>query len=177
MDLASSIRTPASPASFARRTCWTTFPVRAAIRVGAEGKAPNSTFITVAPVPEDLTTVSVPGQNIPGYWINKPEFQCKFHQHATQLTPARQFRGCADSKPFLRYFPASAVPQPPAPVPGDTLLTNTACPAAGGANPPAATRVPTAPAARQRLSGRAVPAALFRPGLRWNPRAAVHTGH
>lgn len=30
---------------------------------------PNSTFITVAQVPEDLTTVTVSGQ-LPGYWIN-----------------------------------------------------------------------------------------------------------
>ncbi len=93
------------------------------------GKDPNSTFITVAPVPEDLTTVSVPGQNIPGYWINKSSFNVNFTSTPPSLPAQDNFVAAPIQSLSYGISPASAVPQPPAPVPGDTLLTNTACPA------------------------------------------------
>ena len=103
------------------------------------GQVPNSTFITVAPVPEDLTTVSVPGQNIPGYWINSRNFQVNFTSTPPSLPPQDNFVAAPIQSLSYGISLASAVPQPPAPVAGDTLLTNTACPAPGEANPPAAT--------------------------------------
>jgi uncharacterized repeat protein (TIGR01451 family) len=108
-------------------------------RSGGSGQAPNSTFITVAPVPEDLTTVKVPRQNIPGYWINSRSFQVNFTSTPPSLPPQDNFVAAPIQSLSYGISLASAVPQPPAPVAGDTLLTNTACPAPGGANPPAAT--------------------------------------
>jgi uncharacterized repeat protein (TIGR01451 family) len=101
---------------------------------GAGGKDPNSTFITVAPVPEDLTTVSVPGQNIPGYWINKSTFNVNFTSTPPSLPAQDNFVPQPIASLSYGTSPASNVPQPPAPVPGDTLLTNTTCPS----NKPAA---------------------------------------
>jgi uncharacterized repeat protein (TIGR01451 family) len=101
---------------------------------GAGAKSPNSTFITVAPVPEDLTTVSVPGQNIPGYWINKSSFNVNFTSTPPSLPAQDNFVPQPIATLSYGTSPASNVPQPPAPVAGDTLLTNTACPS----NKPAA---------------------------------------
>jgi uncharacterized repeat protein (TIGR01451 family) len=106
---------------------------------GGGGKDPNSAFITVAPVPEDLTTVSVPGQNIPGYWINKPSFNVNFTSTPPSLPAQNNFVAAPIQSLSYGISTLSTVPSPPAPVPGDTLLPNTACPAPGGANPPAAT--------------------------------------
>jgi uncharacterized repeat protein (TIGR01451 family) len=114
---------------------------------GAGGKSPNSTFITVAPVPEDLTTVSVQGQNIPGYWINKQSFNVNFTSTPPSIPSQSSFVAAPIQSLSYGISSASAVPQPPAPVAGDTLLLNTACPAPGGSNPPAATvfQPPTQP--------------------------------
>ena len=71
---------------------------------GAGGKDPNSTFITVAPVPEDLTTVSVPGQNIPGYWINKQSFGVNFTSTPPSL-PAQETSWLRRFKAFPTVFP------------------------------------------------------------------------
>lgn len=99
---------------------------------GGHGQAPNSTFITVAPVPEDLTTVSVPGQKIPGYWINSRSFQVNFKSTPPSLPPQDNFVAAPIQSLSYGISPASAVPQPPAPVSGDTLLPNP-CPGAGTA--------------------------------------------
>jgi uncharacterized repeat protein (TIGR01451 family) len=95
---------------------------------GAGGKDPNSAFITVAPVPEVLTTVSVPGQNIPGYWINKSSFNVNFTSTPPSFPAQTDFVPQPVATLSYGISPASTVPQPPAPVAGDTLLTNTACP-------------------------------------------------
>jgi len=98
----------------------------------AHGQAPNSTFITVSPVPEDLTTVSVPGQKIPGYWINSRNFQVNFTSTPPSLPPQDNFVAAPIQSLSYGISPASTVPQPPAPVTGDTVLTNP-CPGAGTA--------------------------------------------
>ena len=74
---------------------------------GGWRQVPNSTFITVAPVPEDLTTVSVPGQNTPGYWINSRNFQVKFTSTPPSLPPQdnswqRRFKACPTVFPSPR---------------------------------------------------------------------------
>jgi uncharacterized repeat protein (TIGR01451 family) len=104
---------------------------------GGGGKDPNSTFITVAPVPEDLTTVSVPGQNIPGYWINKSSFNVNFTSTPPSLAQ-NNFVAAPIQSLSYGISSASAVPSPPAPIPGDTLLSNAACPKPGVKNPPPA---------------------------------------
>ena len=106
---------------------------------GGGGQSPNSTFITVAPVPEDLTTVSVPGQNIPGYWINKSSFNVNFTSTPPSLPAQDNFVAAPIQSLSYGISLATAVPQPPAPVPGDTLLSNIACPAPGLKSPPPAT--------------------------------------
>jgi uncharacterized repeat protein (TIGR01451 family) len=114
---------------------------------GGGAKSPNSTFITVAPVPEDLTTVSVTGQNIPGYWINKQSFNVNFASTPPSIPSQTSFVAAPIQSLSYGISLASAVPQPPAPVAGDTLLLNIACPAPGASNPPAATvfQPPTQP--------------------------------
>ncbi len=102
------------------------------------GQSPNSTFITVAPVPEDLTTVSVPGQNIPGYWINKSIFNVNFTSTPPSLPPQDNYVAAPIQSLSYGISLATAVPQPPPPVPGDTLLPNIACPTPGAKNPPPA---------------------------------------
>ena len=55
----------------------TSFSGPGAYKSGGRGESSNSTFITVAPVPEDLTIVSVTGQRL-GYWINSQSCESKF---------------------------------------------------------------------------------------------------
>ena len=105
------------------------------------GTHPNSSFITIAPVPEDLTTVTVAGQT-PYGWINSSTANVTFSSQPPTFT------GVANPPPAAANFlaapiasitygvsPASNVPLPPAPIPGDTTLTNSiACPTAGTKN-------------------------------------------
>jgi uncharacterized repeat protein (TIGR01451 family) len=81
----------------------------------------------------------VPGQNIPGYWINKSSFNVNFTSTPPSLPPQDNFVAAPIATLSYGISNASAVPSPPAPIPGDTLLSNIACPAPGGTNPPAAT--------------------------------------
>ncbi len=55
----------------------TSFTGPGAYTSGARGQSSNSTFITVAPVPEDLTIVTVPGQRL-GSWVNSNSFKVNF---------------------------------------------------------------------------------------------------
>jgi uncharacterized repeat protein (TIGR01451 family) len=102
------------------------------------GDHPNSTFVSVAPVPEDLTTVTVEGQH-PGGWINSQTAIVNFSSQPpdlTSLTPALPGQGSFVPSPIksITYgiASASAVPQP-TPIlliPTDTVITSpTACPA------------------------------------------------
>jgi uncharacterized repeat protein (TIGR01451 family) len=104
---------------------------------GGSGQSPNSTFITVAPVPEPLTIVSVTGIHQPGNWINTHSPTVNFTSTPPALSSSNNNFVAAPIE-MLAYgiSPASNVPQPPAPVLHDTMLTNTgACPAPQGSAP------------------------------------------
>jgi uncharacterized repeat protein (TIGR01451 family) len=117
----------------------TNFSGPGAYRSGGSGQSPNSSFITVAPVPEDLTTVSVAGQQ-PGYWINSPNATVNFVSTPPAVASTNNFIAAPIESLSYGISDASSVPQPPAPIAGDITLTNSiACPAPGGGNPPAAT--------------------------------------
>jgi uncharacterized repeat protein (TIGR01451 family) len=118
----------------------------------AIGDHPNSTFIAVAPVPEDLTTVTVEGQQTSG-WINTQTPSVTFSSqppNLTGLSPALPGQSNFVPSPIqsITYgiALASAVPQP-SPIlliPTDTVIqSTTACPApATPGQPPATTFAP-----------------------------------
>lgn len=114
----------------------TSFSGPGAYRSGGSGQDPNSTFVTVAPVPEDLTTVTVSDQH-PGYWVNTHTPYVTFLSTPPALANNNFFAAPIESLTY-GISGTSNVPQPPAPIPGDTTLTNGACPAPGS-TPPAAT--------------------------------------
>ncbi len=119
------------------------------------GDHPNSTFIAIAGVPEDLTTVTVEGQQ-PGGWINTQTPTVDFSSQPpilTDLTPPLPGQGSFVPSPIqsITYGVAlaSAVPQP-SPIlliPTDTVITSpTACPTPSNpSQPPASTFTPTPP--------------------------------
>ena len=116
----------------------TTFSGPGLYRSGGQGQSPNSTFISVAPVPEDLTTLSVTGQQ-PGSWINSHNATVNFVSTPPTVPGQNSFVASPIQSLTYGISSASAVPQPPPPVPGDVLLTNpVACPAPGGGHSPAA---------------------------------------
>jgi uncharacterized repeat protein (TIGR01451 family) len=116
----------------------TTFSGPGLYRSGGEGQSPNSTFISVAPVPEDLTTVSVTGQQ-PGNWINSHNATVNFLSTPPTVPGQNSFVAAPIQSLTYGISSASAVPPPPPPVPGDLVLTNpVACPAPGGSDSPAA---------------------------------------
>jgi uncharacterized repeat protein (TIGR01451 family) len=102
---------------------------------GGSGQSPNSTFITVAPVPEDLTTVSVTGLQ-PGNWINTHSPTVQFVSTPPAISSNNNFIAAPIETLTYGISTASSVPQPPAPVLNDTILTNNgACPAPEGSAP------------------------------------------
>jgi uncharacterized repeat protein (TIGR01451 family) len=111
------------------------------------GDHPNSTFIAVAPVPEDLTTVTVEGQH-PGGWINSQTATVNFSSQPpdiSTLVPALPGQSSFVPAPIqsITYGIAltSAVPQPSPKlmIPTDTVVTNSiSCPTSA---------IPTVPAA------------------------------
>jgi uncharacterized repeat protein (TIGR01451 family) len=112
------------------------------------GDHPNSTFVSVVQVPEDLTTVTVEGQHSGG-WINSQTAIVNFSSQPpdlSSLTPALPGQGSFVPSPIksITYgiAPASAIPQP-SPIlliPTDTVLTSpTACPAPATPGEPPAT--------------------------------------
>jgi uncharacterized repeat protein (TIGR01451 family) len=102
---------------------------------GGSGQNPNSTFITVAPVPEPLTTVSVAGIQA-GNWINTHSPTVNFVSTPPAISSNNNFVAAPIETLTYGISPASSVPQPPAPVPNDTTLTNNgACPAPEGSAP------------------------------------------
>jgi uncharacterized repeat protein (TIGR01451 family) len=115
----------------------TSFSGPGVYRSGGQGQSSNSTFITVAPVPEDLTTVTVTNQQ-PGYWVKTRTPTVNFVSTPPAVADNNFIAAPIQSLTY-GISNASSVPQPPPPVPGDITLTNSACPAAGGTNPPSAT--------------------------------------
>jgi hypothetical protein len=116
----------------------TSFSGPGAYTSGGRGQSSNSTFITVAPVPEDLTAVTVPGQRL-GYWINSQSFKVNFLSVPPALGSKNNFVAAPIQGITYGISPASSVPQPGAPVPDDVTVPNAACPAPGGGNSPKAT--------------------------------------
>jgi len=116
----------------------TSFSGPGAYSSGGRGQSSNSTFITVAPVPEDLTVVAVTGQRL-GYWINSHSFKVNFLSVPPAVASKNNFVAAPIQSITYGISPASSVPQPGPPVPDDVTVPNTACPAPGGVNPPKAT--------------------------------------
>jgi len=110
------------------------------------GTHPNSTFISVAQVPEDLTMVTVQGSH-PGGWVNSRNVNVSLVSEPPVLP---------DSVPNHEHFVASpiksitygvsaadAVPATKFAVPGDVTLTNSSgCPAPGAPPQPASLFAP-----------------------------------
>ena len=94
---------------------------------------PNSTFISVAQVPEDLTTVTVAGMQ-PGNWINSSTANVTL----TSQPPSLAGSGLPGAGSFVAspiqsitygISPANSVPTPGTPIATDTTLTNSqGCP-------------------------------------------------
>jgi hypothetical protein len=116
----------------------TSFTGPGAYTSGARGQSSNSTFITVAPVPEDLTVVTVPGQRL-GSWINSSSFKVNFLSVPPALASKNSFVAAPIQSITYGISLASSVPPAGAPVPDDVTVPNTACPTPGQSNPPKAT--------------------------------------
>ena len=94
---------------------------------------PNSTFITVAQVPEDLTTVTVAGQQ-PGFWINSSTASVTLSSQppnlaGTTLPGAAAFVASPIQSITYGISPAASVPNPGDSIPNDdTLSSGVVCP-------------------------------------------------
>jgi uncharacterized repeat protein (TIGR01451 family) len=132
-----------SASSIANQLCpqnvLTNFSGPGVYRSGGPGQSPNSGFITVVPVPEDLTTVTVSPQLQPGNWINKQSAIVNFVSTPPAVASNNNFVAAPIQSLTYGISSASNVPQPGSPIPGDITVPNTACPAPGSANPPPAT--------------------------------------
>jgi uncharacterized repeat protein (TIGR01451 family) len=110
----------------------TSFTGPGAYRSGGSGQDPNSTFITVAPVPEPLTTITVANMHT-GNWVNTHSPSVTFLSTPPALSNSGFVAAPIESINFGISL-ASSVPQPPAPISGDSSLSNSgACPAPGSA--------------------------------------------
>jgi len=103
------------------------------------GQSPNSGFITVAPVPEDLTAVTVSPKPQPGNWINKQTAVLSFVSTPPAVASNNNFVAAPIQNLTYGISGTSNVPQPGSPIPGDITVPNTACPTPGSSNPPPAT--------------------------------------
>jgi hypothetical protein len=101
---------------------------------------PNSTFISIANVPEDLTTVWVKNES-PNHWINTHTAKVKFVSHppdlrGTNLWGADKFIPSPIASITYGISPRDGVPTPGAQVPTDVTVTNPeGCPTPTPANP------------------------------------------
>jgi hypothetical protein len=115
---------------------------------------PNSTFITIAGVPEDLTTVQLAGAH-PGNWINTATATFTLSSQppnlsGTSLPGAASFVASPIENITYGISSPGTVPQPGNLIPTDTTLTNpTPCPATTSAATPATAYTP----AEQVISG------------------------
>jgi uncharacterized repeat protein (TIGR01451 family) len=110
---------------------------------GGRGQNPNSTFISVEPVLEPVTSYVVAGLQ-PGNWVNTPTTQVNF-----TVTPPSSTQNNFVAAPIqsLTYgiSSPSEVPPPDPPVSSDTVLTNpTQCPSPGSGSSPAGPYTPPA---------------------------------
>ena len=101
---------------------------------------PNSTFISIAKVPEDRTEVRIDGE-WPGHWINRQTVHVRFRSQPpdlrhTGLPGAENFIPSPIQSITYGVSPADSVPVPAnEPIPGDTTLLNSACPIPTAADP------------------------------------------
>lgn len=101
---------------------------------------PNSTFISVAQVPEDNTFIWVPWE-WPGNWVNSDKVYVFFDSNppylqGTNLPGAASFIPAPIQSITYGVSPASNVPIPAnEPIPGDITLPNGTCPIPTAANP------------------------------------------
>ena len=111
---------------------------------------PNSTFIPVVQVPEDLTTVTVAGQQAGG-WINNSTATVTLSSQppvlvGTTRSRCGQFCRGADSKHHVRHFGAKQRAAPSAPASTDTMVQNNiSCPQPSNPLDPPATVFATTP--------------------------------
>jgi uncharacterized repeat protein (TIGR01451 family) len=111
---------------------------------GGNGQSPNSSFITVAPVPEDLTTVSVTGQQ-PGYWVNSHTATVNFVSTPPTVASQNNFVAAPIANLTYGISNASSVPTPGSPIPGDITVTNSVpCPLPKATTPEATVFTPPA---------------------------------
>ncbi len=135
---------------------------------------PNSTFIPIAQVPEDLTTVTVAGETAGG-WINKSSATVTLSSQppvltGTNLPGAAGFVASPIQSITYGISAPNAVPVPGTPPTTDTVADNSsACP-----GPPAA--VFATQQTFSNLGGRQLSAALFCAGLRGNRGAEIYAG-
>jgi hypothetical protein len=101
---------------------------------------PNSTFISIAQVPEDHTRVFVRGE-LPGHWINSLTAKVRFFSEPpnlkkTNLPGAENFIPSPVESITYGISPADSVPTPGTPIPTDVQLLNSAdCPIPTAADP------------------------------------------
>ena len=87
-------------------------------------------------MPEDLTTVTVATQQ-PGYWVNTHTPTVNFVSTPPALASNNNFMAASIESLTYGISNTSSVPQPPAPIPGDTTLyqRRLPCPGIGSATP------------------------------------------
>jgi uncharacterized repeat protein (TIGR01451 family) len=132
-----------SSSSLANSDCpqnvLTSFSGPGVYKAGGHGQSPNSSFITVAPVPEDLTTVTVTGEQ-PGYWINNHSATINFVSTPPSLSSPNNF---VASPIHSLTFGVTTAPLPGSIVAADLALTNSVpCPAPGSGSPSATVFTP-----------------------------------
>jgi uncharacterized repeat protein (TIGR01451 family) len=140
-DSSSSIHNQLCP-----QNVLTNFSGPGAYRSGGPGQSPNSGFITVAPVPEDLTTLTVSPQPQPGNWINKQTAVVSFVSTPPAIASSNNFIAAPIQSLTYGISGSSNLPQPGSPIAGDKTIQNSiACPTPGSSNPPPATVFTPAP--------------------------------
>ena len=167
-DSASSIADQLCP-----QNVLTSFSGPGAYGSGGPGQSPNSTFITVAPVPEDLTTVTVRRAATRLTGSTATTLSVKFVSTPPAVASSNNFVAAPIQSLTYGISRASSVPQPGPPVPGDiTVPTPLALPPVVPIHP----RLPSSRrrTKRQRLCGWQLPVALLCPGLRRHRGAEVH---
>jgi uncharacterized repeat protein (TIGR01451 family) len=136
-DSSSSIHNQLCP-----QNVLTNFSGPGAYRSDGPGQSPNSGFITVAPVPEDLTTLTVSPQLQPGSWINKQTAVVNFVSTPPAVASNNSFVAAPIQSLTYGISGTSNVPQPGSPIPGDKTVLNAACPTPGSSTPPATVFTP-----------------------------------
>ncbi len=105
----------------------TAFSGPGAYTSGGRGQSPNSSFISVAPVPEVLTTVAVTGLR-PGNWVNNANITANFTSTPPSVPGQNTFVAAPIESLTYGFSDAAHVPPSSKPVPGDITLADVTCP-------------------------------------------------